>query len=86
MPCDLLLLLRLCMSLYKQGCKAFVNGCIHAGQAPQSVFGFLNGPLQFVVGALDKRVAENVRLTVIVVNEWVYTLKVYRVISSCIFY
>lgn len=54
----LLLLLWLCMSLYKQRCKAVLSRRIHTGQARHRVFGFLNGALHFVVGAL-KRVAEN---------------------------
>lgn len=55
MPRDLLLLLLwLYMSLYKQCCKAVLDGRICVGQAQQRVFGFLNGPLQFTVGALKK--------------------------------
>lgn len=60
MPTDLLLsLLWFCMSLYQQCCKAVLDGRIYVGQARQRVFGFLNGPLHFEVGALGRRMAEN---------------------------
>lgn len=48
---------RLCVSLCQQCCKAVLHRRAHSGQARQrkSVFGFLNGPLQFKVGALQRR-------------------------------
>lgn len=91
-PCDLLLWL--CMSLYKRCSKAVLDGCIGIGQAGQRVFGFLNGALHFVDGALTGRVEEHILLqcsnSVVVIVFYIYEEGLYGIkrkhpyLSSCI--
>lgn len=45
----------LCLSLHEHCCKAVLDGGVDVSQAGLRVFGFLNGPFRFEVGALRRR-------------------------------
>lgn len=46
--------LRLCLSLHEWRCKAALGGRVDVSQAGLRVFGFLNAPFRFEVGALRR--------------------------------
>lgn len=54
MVCEELLHSWLCLSLHDHCCKAVLDGDVDGSQAGLRVFGFLNGPFRFEVGALRR--------------------------------